>query len=166
MALTPLDIHQKEFKRGFRGYDEDEVDTFLDEIIRDYEATLKERDHYKDQVAELNRRVEQYHQLEQNLQRALVVAQSTAEEVKAAAHREAELIIREAEQRASEATEQAKHRVVDVERRAEELRQELQIFKAKVRSMMQTQLELLDAPLDDRRPRVVPPPTQEQLQGS
>ncbi|EAG7471012.1 DivIVA domain-containing protein, partial [Listeria monocytogenes] len=43
MPLSPLDIHNKEFTRGFRGYDEDEVNDFLDQIIKDYEQVIKEK---------------------------------------------------------------------------------------------------------------------------
>lgn len=43
MPLTPLDIHNKEFTRAFRGYDEDEVNEFLDQVIKDYEAVLREK---------------------------------------------------------------------------------------------------------------------------
>ena len=45
MALTPLDIHNKEFDVKLRGYDKDEVNDFLDQVIKDYEAVLKENDH-------------------------------------------------------------------------------------------------------------------------
>ena len=43
MPLSPLDIHNKEFTRGFRGYNEDEVNEFLEQIIKDYELILKEK---------------------------------------------------------------------------------------------------------------------------
>lgn len=43
MPLTPLDIHNKEFSKGFRGYDEDEVNEFLDQIIKDYEILIREK---------------------------------------------------------------------------------------------------------------------------
>ena len=75
MPLTPLDIHNKMFKRGLRGYNEDEVDDFLDEVTKDYENILKERDLLREQVDTLSRRLEQYTQLEHNLHRALVVAE-------------------------------------------------------------------------------------------
>ena len=42
MPLTPLDIHNKEFSRSFRGYDEDQVNEFLDQVIKDYEALIRE----------------------------------------------------------------------------------------------------------------------------
>ncbi len=47
MPLTPLDIHNKEFSRGFRGYDEDEVNEFLDQVIKDYEMVLREKNSLK-----------------------------------------------------------------------------------------------------------------------
>ena len=43
MPLTPLDIHNKEFSKGFRGYNEDEVNEFLDQIMKDLEILTKEK---------------------------------------------------------------------------------------------------------------------------
>lgn len=57
--LTPMDIHNKEFSRSFRGYDEDEVDAFLDEVVNDYERLLRERDELRDQVARLQEEFEE-----------------------------------------------------------------------------------------------------------
>ena len=53
MGLTPLDIHNKEFTRGFRGYDEDEVNEFLDQVIKDYEKVIREKKELEDKVADL-----------------------------------------------------------------------------------------------------------------
>lgn len=47
VPLTPLDIHNKEFSRGFRGYDEDEVNEFLDQIIKDYEMLIREKSSWR-----------------------------------------------------------------------------------------------------------------------
>ncbi len=149
MALTPLDIHNKEFRRGFRGYAEDDVDEFLDQVIRDYEAVIKERDLLREQVDGANRRLEQYRQLESNLQKALVVAQSTAEEVRAAAKREAELTIKEAEMKAQQILERSQVREKEYTDRLQMLKQEMQMFRARVKTMLYAQVELLDAPLED-----------------
>ncbi len=55
MPLTPLDIHDKEFKRSFRGYDVDEVNDFLDQIIKDFEFLIREKQQLEQQVEELQR---------------------------------------------------------------------------------------------------------------
>ncbi len=58
MPLTPLDIHNKEFKRSFRGYDVDEVNDFLDQIIKDFEFLIREKQQLEQQVEELQQELD------------------------------------------------------------------------------------------------------------
>lgn len=145
MPLTPLDIHNKEFKRSFRGYNELEVDAFLDEVVRDFEALLKDNASLKEQVQALSARLDHYRQLENTLQNTLIVAQETAEEVKASARKEAELIVREAQLEADRIVKMAEERVQRLQEMAENLRRQIQLFRAKARTMLEAQMELLEA---------------------
>ena len=79
--LTPMDIHNHEFKKSFRGYNENEVDEFLDRIISDYEKVLRENEKLKERANLNEKEISHYKSLEQNLQDTLMVAQKTAEEV-------------------------------------------------------------------------------------
>ncbi|MEW6522521.1 MAG: DivIVA domain-containing protein [Bacillota bacterium] len=144
--LTPLDIHNKEFKKGLRGYAEAEVDEFLDQIVRDFEQLLREGDDLRNRVSEMESRLSHYRALEETLQNTLVVAQATAEEVKSAAHKEAELIVREAEARGKDMLEQAREQVRAQERELEDLRKQMIQFRARNRAMLQAYLELLENP--------------------
>jgi cell division initiation protein len=144
VPLTPLDIYNKEFKSSFRGYQQDEVDEFLDEVRRDYEALLLENEDLKQQLAGVGERIEQYKKLEETLKNTLVVAQATADEVRQAARKEADLIIREAEARAKELVEEAEERVRQQEARLAELRRDWDTFRARIRGMLQSQLSLLE----------------------
>lgn len=143
MPLTPLDIVNKEFKHGFRGYSEDEVNEFLDEIVRDFEALIRENDELKENTSGMTERLEQYRKLEATLQSTLVVAQQTAEEVKVAARKEAELIVREAESKAQQVILQAEDKSKAALQEFERLRRESDQFKARVRSLLDSQLALL-----------------------
>lgn len=143
--LSPLDIHNKEFRRGLRGYSEDEVDNFLDEVVRDFELVLKERDRLQEEIDELGRRLDQYKLVEDNLHKALLMAENTAEEVKKNAHKEAELIVREAQQRAQTIVEEARAKVRSVEAEWGDRRNSFQIWKSKVRSLLETEMRLLDS---------------------
>ena len=100
MVLSPLDIHNKEFTRGFRGYNEDEVNEFLDQIIKDYEITIREKKSLENEVEELNEKLGHFMNIEETLNKSILVAQETAEEVKANARKESKLIIKEAEKNA------------------------------------------------------------------
>jgi cell division initiation protein len=143
VALTPTDVHNKEFHRKMRGYAEDEVDEFLDEIVREFEALLRDRDQTRLQLEEAERNLTRFHELEEHLQRALVVAQQTADDLRQNAQKEAELLLREAQQRAEQVIEQARTQVREVERDFAERRRELEVWKAKVRSLLESELTLL-----------------------
>ena len=79
--LTPVDIHNKEFSRSFRGFNQEEVDDFLDQVVNDYEMLYRDNHQMKKEIELCNKQLDQYHQLEKNLQDTLLVAQRTADEV-------------------------------------------------------------------------------------
>ena len=79
--ITPMEIHNREFKKVFRGYSENEVDEFLDRVVVDYEKVLRENEKLRDQLALNAQEVENYKKLEKNLQDTLSVAQKTADEI-------------------------------------------------------------------------------------
>jgi len=88
--LTPMEIHNKDFKRSFRGYDEDEIDSFLDQVVNDYEKLYRDNERLRDEAQQQQEAIAQYKKLEQNIKDTLLVAQKTAEEVTANAHENAE----------------------------------------------------------------------------
>ena len=90
--LTPLDIEHKEFKKALQGYAREDVDQFLDEIIASMEADIEARSQLEARVTDLEQRVSHFRAMEESLQSTLVLAQRTADELKAAAHKEVELI--------------------------------------------------------------------------
>ena len=90
--LTPMDIQNREFKKGFRGYNENEVDEFLDMIVADYERLLRENEKLKERAGNNEKELTHYKGLEQNLQDTLLVAQKTAEDVLNAARKNAKEI--------------------------------------------------------------------------
>ncbi|SCG83525.1 Septum site-determining protein divIVA Cell division initiation protein divIVA [Proteiniborus sp. DW1] len=142
--LTPLDIQNKEFKRGVRGYKETDVDAFLDEIMIDYEKIYKENIELKDKISMLNDQIKHYNKIEETLQNTLVVAQSTAEEVKISAKKSAELIIKEAEDNSKKIIEEAKNEALKVREEYETLRKDMLVFKTRFKTLLQSQLESLD----------------------
>jgi cell division initiation protein len=144
MSLTPLDIHNKEFGRAFRGYREDEVDEFLDDVVKELEGYIKENMRLRDEVDKNQSNIDQYRKLEQTLNATLIVAQETAEEVKAAARKEAELIIREAEEKANRLLLEAKEMAKQVAADNEHIRLQTQLLKTRLKTLIQSQLDILD----------------------
>ena len=92
MKITPLDIEHREFKKALQGYAREDVDQFLDEIIASMEEDIEARTALESKVADLEQRVSHFRAMEESLQSTLVLAQRTADELKAAAHKEVELI--------------------------------------------------------------------------
>ena len=102
MKLTPLDIHHKEFRRSIRGYNEEDVDVFLDQVAEEFERVFKENTELKEQVGSMKDKVKQYEGVEQTLQKALFTGQQAADQVKENAQKESELIIGDAEKKAKD----------------------------------------------------------------
>jgi len=142
--LTPLDIHNQEFKRSLRGYDVDEVDEFLDEIIRDFEYLYKENLELKETIQKRDEEVNRYQELEQTLQETLVLAQQTGEEIKQNAKKEAELIIWEAQKRAEQILAKAEAETLTATEMLEKMHGLEKQLYVKMKSFLTSQLEFLE----------------------
>ncbi|SES73430.1 DivIVA domain-containing protein [Anaerobranca gottschalkii] len=145
MPLTPLDIHNKEFSRSFRGYNEDEVNEFLDKIVRDYEKLIKENQDLNEKIKGLTQKLEHYSKIEETLHNAIVVAQETAEEVKQNASREAELIRREAEREAKKTIDEAILKARKIHNEMEEMAKQVHVCRTRFKALLEAQLEMLTA---------------------
>ncbi|WP_336786321.1 DivIVA domain-containing protein [Paenibacillus sp. MMO-177] len=143
MPLTPLDIHNKEFGRRLRGYDEDEVNEFLDQVIKDYESIIRENKELQNQILGLQERLNHFSNIEETLSKTIIVAQEAADEVRNNAKKEAQLIIKESEKNADRIINEslAKSRKVSLE--VEELKKQASIYRARFRTLVEAQLELL-----------------------
>ena len=144
MPLSPLDIHNKEFSRGFRGYAEDEVNEFLDQIIKDYEILLREKRELEEKVKTMTEQMKHYNTLEDTLSKSIVVAQEAAEEVRRNSQKEAKLIVKEAEKNAdrivNEALAKARRVTIDID----ELKKQSKVFRNRFKMLVEAQLDLLN----------------------
>ncbi len=148
MALTPLDIHNQDFPRKFRGYDPDAVDEFLDQVIREFELLIKENAHLKEQVEHLNQKLEQYQNLEETINKTLVTAQQSAEEVKNSARREADLIIQEARLQAERILEAGQSKARKIMEENADLARAVETLRTQVKSLLKAQLQAIDGLYD------------------
>ena len=99
--ITPMDIHNKTFSKKLRGYADDEVNSFLDEVASDYERIYREHREMEEQMDTLKAKLANYEKMEATMSSTLVMAQETAENVKTTAKKEAKVIVREAQNRAA-----------------------------------------------------------------
>jgi len=143
LTLTPLDIHNKEFRKSFRGYDEEEVDEFLDQITKEYEKLFKENIELKEALAAKESNIGQYKDLEETLKKTLVMAQQAADELKQGAAREAELIIREARLKAEQVAAAAEEKARSFLKDYEDIQKQTKEFRIKLRAFLQAQLSLI-----------------------
>lgn len=142
--LTPLDIENKRFsKQMMNGYSVEEVDEFLDEIGVDYAKKNKELLEVSKKVEDLNRDLERYRSLEETLQNTLVMAQSTAEEVKNVAKQQAEQLVAEAKSSAEKEANDLEQQIIYKKKSLEDLQKQFDIYKAKMESLLISQLELI-----------------------
>ena len=142
--LTPLDIENKKFsKQMMNGYSVDEVDEFLDELTADYGKAYKQSTELKARVDELERSLLHYKTIEDTLQNTLVMAQSTAEEVKEVARQQAEQIIKEAEGNARKSVDELGQEILMKKKELEDVKKQFEVYKARMESLLISQLELL-----------------------
>ena len=141
--LTPLDIENKRFSRTIKGYNVEEVDDFLDQLTIDYEKLYKENADLRTQIDENRKDLEHYRTVEHTLQNTLVMAQTTAEDIKTNAQNHAEQIIRDAQSEARRATEEITKEEFEIRKRTEELKRQFGVYKAKMEALLISQLELL-----------------------
>ena len=122
MRIAPLDLRQQRFKVGMRGFDKTEVVAFLTEAADDYEHALREIDRLRQDLARMEALLNEHRERENNLRNTLLTAQRLSDEVKAAAHTEAKMIVREAQGRADLLLQKAQARLDDLDRDIAELR--------------------------------------------
>ena len=149
--ITPLDIDNKKFsKQMVNGYNVEEVDDFLDELTTDYSKNYKEVNELRAKVEELNNILVQYKTIESTLQNTLVMAQSTAEEVKNVAKQKADQIVEEAKSNAQKQVDELNNEILMKQKELDDVKKQFDIYKAKMESLLISQLELLkDVNKDD-----------------
>jgi cell division initiation protein len=142
--ITVVDIQHKSFKRALQGYDRAEVDQYLDEIIESLEDEAQARAALEAEIADLKERISHFKAMEESLQSTLLLAQRTADEVKAAAHKEADLIKQEARMQAEREIGGLNDRLDDVRREHQRTLDVAEQAKSEIRSLLLSHLALID----------------------
>ena len=149
--ITPLDIENKKFsKQMMNGYSVDEVDDFLDDLTVEYEKLFKDNAEYRTQLEKLKEDVSHYKAIENTLQSTLIMAQTTADEVKEVASKKAEQIIAEAKMTAEKEVNNLNNQIVIKQKELDDIQKQFDVYKAKMESLLISQLELLKDVNDDK----------------
>lgn len=144
--ITPIDIQHKTFKKALQGYDRTEVDQFLDDVIETLEDDAHARAALEADIADLKERISHFKSMEESLQNTLVLAQRTADEVKASAHKEADLIKQEAKVAAEREIALHNNDAEDARRQRQRAVESAEQAKSELRSLLMTHLSLLEKP--------------------
>ena len=142
--LTPMDIHNKEFKRGFRGYSEEDVDAFMESIADDYEKVYREYCELTERCDTLQDKLTQYEKMESTMNSTLMLAQQTAENVKVTARKEAELILQEASNKKKQMLNETTMSLQSSQQELDKVVAQTRAFREKCRAILTSQLRLLD----------------------
>ena len=153
--LTPMDIHAKEFGRSFRGFNENEVNDFLNEIMKAYTAVLDENERLRGELERERSANGEFRRIEQSMRETLVVAQKTAEEMSTSAKQGADRLLettaKEAQNMRREATLQAKAQLDEAADKVraivaeyERLVREKHQFLRRMKSNVQAELALIE----------------------
>ena len=142
--ITPVDIQHKTFKKALQGYDRTEVDQFLDEIIETLEDEATARAALSAEIADLKERISHFKAMEESLQNTLILAQRTADEVKASAHKEADLIKEQARLSSEKEIASFSDAVAESRREYQRTHEATEKAKSELRSLLMTHLSLLD----------------------
>lgn len=147
--------------RTFKNYTPEEVDHFLDQVINQVEKMIEESKIKNKEIAlrdrkieELQRMVEntsrmrdkiaQYEKMEDTLNRAIVMAQKTSDQIKSSAHKESEIILEDAKRNASRIVNESLLKAERTEMEAEMLKKNINVFKRKLRGLIEAQLDMVD----------------------
>ncbi|MCH8288400.1 MAG: DivIVA domain-containing protein [Candidatus Marinimicrobia bacterium] len=144
MKLTPIDIRKWEFKKGIRGYDKYEVQAFLELAAEEFEKLMQDRREFEQKSKRLEKEIEEYRRVEKSLQDTLISAKETTDRSMENSRKEAELIIGDAELHADKVLESARKKVSKIEDEITRLTVLRDSFTVKLRSILSSQIELVE----------------------
>ena len=143
MKLTPMDINNKEFKRVLRGYSPEEVDEFLDEVVESYEELFKEKSKLEEKLAAASEQINHYSKIETTIQNTLLLAQNAADSAKETAQREADLMLKNANEAAQKILDRANNDIVTINDEYEKTKQEYIKLELNIKILLKLNLKLL-----------------------
>jgi cell division initiation protein len=155
MPIRPIDVRRKEFKSSFRGYDQNQVDDFLDAVADEFERNYTENQRMREEVSSLRDRLQQFEDLEGSIRAALVHAEQAsndlrraaaqeAEGIKQSAQREADFTIREAQSRSHQMLADTSSRIERVQDSYDALQEAKRSFANEFRHLLKTYTDIME----------------------
>ena len=153
--ITPMDIHNKTFSRGLRGYSQEEVDAFLEELSGDYERIYREHREMEEEMDTIRTKLRNYEKMEATMSSTLVMAQETAENVKKNAQKEADLAVREARNSAHKILEEAEQAKAKLKSDLLKAEADMSVYIEKVLANLKSATLLVESAKNTAMPAIV-----------
>ncbi len=153
--ITPMDIHNKTFSRGLRGYSQEEVDAFLEELSGDYEQIYREHREMEEEMDTIRTKLRNYEKMEATMSSTLVMAQETAENVKKNAQKEADLAVREARNSAHKILGEAEQAKAKLKSELLKAEADMSVYIEKVLANLKSATLLVESAKNTAMPAIV-----------
>ena len=134
----------EKFKTSLPGYSKDEVNKFVADVTSEYESLLNRLKESDGKVTTLESELEHYKQMENTLNRALLLAEEATQNIKKSAYDESKVVVEDAKKNASQIINTSLVRAEAIEREAEVLRRKVIVFKKKFRNLVEDNLDEID----------------------
>ncbi len=134
----------KKFDTVFRGYDKAQVQHFLDDVIKNYEALLTKSKQTEEENKKLVEQIAYYQRIEDTMNRAIYTAEAAGDQIKSSARREADSLITEARHNASRIINDALLKAERAQNHADQLKRNTNILKRRLRQIIENQLEVIN----------------------
>lgn len=149
MKISPIEIRQQEFQKKIRGYDPDEVQSFLERLADDLDELQKENQNLKEELEQANQQIAEYKKIEKNLQDTLLKAQDSSTKSLEASKKQTALMIKEAELKAQQIIDKARENANEIRNAVVNLREEKDLIIAKLKAIVSSQANLLELKVKD-----------------
>ena len=143
MAITPNDIHNKDFSTKFKGFDPEEVNDFLDDVKKELEQLIRDNKDLEKRVKFNEEKVEYFNSIQETLNKSILVAQEAADRLRENARKDAEIIVFEAEKAAQAMLREAAEKATEINRETDLIKKETRIFRQRLQILTQTQLDMI-----------------------
>lgn len=139
----------RKFNVSLNGYNKLEVNNFVNEVTSEYESMLSKLKQQDAEIERLKQDLEKYKNMENTLNRAIVIAEDASNQIKRVARDEAKGVLEDAKRNASRIVNDALIKADKIENDAEILKRRVVIFKKRLRSVVDEQIEFIDSINDD-----------------
>lgn len=144
VMLKPIDIHNAEFKRTFKGYSEEEVDAFLAKVVGEYEQLFQENKRLRDEVQTLKSQLGEFQSKDDDIHGLIALAKQTVEEARETAKSQADNLVADAKLRAEREAAEVENELQSKRHRIQQLSREEKLFKERMRQLMETFWSMLE----------------------